>query len=149
MLKNNTIYLYIIFLTSLVSTLGSLYISEVIAFEPCTLCWFQRIFMYPIFVIGLVAFLSKDFKVYKYTLPLSVVGICFSTYQYLLQMGVIKELVECSSRIPCDGKYINYFGFITLPFLAGVAFLVIIISSFILYKKENKNLYPRHFNPAG
>ncbi|WP_082321816.1 disulfide bond formation protein B [Variovorax paradoxus] len=36
------------FLVAFASTLGSLFFSEVMKLEPCVLCWYQRIAMFPL-----------------------------------------------------------------------------------------------------
>ena len=136
MFKTKQIYLYFIFITALISTLGSLYYSEIVGFVPCKLCWFQRIFMYPITFVGLVGFISRDHKVFKYTLPLAITGILISSYHYLLQLGIISEGLNCTVGVPCEGRYVNYFGFITIPLMAWLGFIIIIISSIRLYKKS-------------
>ncbi len=72
-IENMTI---IAWLTSLVATLGSLYFSEIRLYEPCTLCWYQRIFMYPLVMILLIGIIKKDAKVALYSAALSAVGLC-------------------------------------------------------------------------
>ena len=83
--KVRPLLLLFAFTVSLVATLGSLFYSEVLGFEPCKLCWFQRILMYPQPVLYLVAFLSKKKDVFLFTLPLSIIGVVIASYHYLLQ----------------------------------------------------------------
>ena len=116
-------------LFALVATFGSLYFSEVMHFTPCRLCWFQRILMYPIALIGLVGILRRDRGVSTYILPLSITGIFVSSYHYLLQWGVIKQGTSCSATAPCTAWNIDWFGFISIPFLAMSAFLLITLST--------------------
>ena len=119
---------YLAFGTALVATLGSLYYSEVVGFIPCTLCWYQRILMYPLVLITLVGILTRDERLPHYVLPLSVLGLGFSTYHYLIQLGIIEHTSFCAVGIPCNARYVNYFGFVTIPFMAGAAFLIITVS---------------------
>ncbi|MFQ5460844.1 MAG: disulfide bond formation protein B, partial [Anaerolineae bacterium] len=77
--------LYVALAAAWTSMLGSLYFSEVRGFTPCTLCWYQRILMYPLAAILLVAIGRRDRGAHLYVLPLSVLGIGFSTYHYLIQ----------------------------------------------------------------
>jgi disulfide bond formation protein DsbB len=116
---------YLALVTALTAMLGSLYYSEIVGFIPCTLCWYQRILMYPLNLILLVGILKQDRGVFDYVLPLSVVGIGFSTYHYLIQLGVIAHSPACQVGIPCGLRYVNYFGFVTIPLMALVAFLII------------------------
>lgn len=126
---------------SLIATLGSLYFSEILKFIPCDLCWFQRIFMYPQVILLGLATIRKEYGIARYSLALSVIGGAISLYHYLLQKVPFfqSHTISCG-RIPCTGQYINWLGFITIPFLALVAFFLIsVLSIFIIRKvKEGK-----------
>lgn len=118
--------LYLAWLVAIVATIGSLYFSEVRNFVPCTLCWYQRILMYPLVVVLGVASYRMDRHAFAYALPLSVLGMFVSTFHYLEQTvpGFAAEAL-CSAGVPCSGRYIDWFGFITIPFLALIAFTII------------------------
>lgn len=123
------------------ATLGSLYFSEVRQYEPCELCWYQRILMYPLVLILGVAYVQKNAKIAVTTLTFSIIGFCISTYHYSIQkLDFMQEVAPACGRVSCTGEYINYLGFITIPFLALVAFVLIAISSVIILKsmKEEK-----------
>ena len=116
----------IAYLQSLIATLGSLYFSEILKYTPCTLCWYQRIAMYPIVVLLLISILTKDKNVYKYVLPLSITGTLISLYHNLLYYNIIKDnIIPCATGVSCTTRYVEYFGFITIPLLAFIAFNVI------------------------
>ncbi|WP_078432982.1 disulfide oxidoreductase [Metabacillus halosaccharovorans] len=118
---------------SLIATLGSLFFSEVLHYIPCTLCWYQRILMYPLTIILGVAFYYGERTVYKYVLPIAMIGMATSFYHYTLQkLPFMKKLEMCSSGIPCSGEYINVLGFITIPFLAFISFTIITINMLII-----------------
>jgi disulfide bond formation protein DsbB len=119
---------YLAFGAALVATLGSLYYSLIVGFVPCTLCWYQRIVMYPLTVVTLVGILKHDDQLPDYVLPLSVVGVGLSTYHYLIQLGVLAHPAACTVGVPCDARYVNYFGFVTIPLMALTAFVVISVS---------------------
>ncbi|WP_312125101.1 disulfide oxidoreductase [Lysinibacillus boronitolerans] len=129
--------LYFAWFVSLVAISGSLYFSEIRGFIPCDLCWFQRIFMYPLVVILGIGTFQSDISVKKFVLPLSVIGGVISFFHYLEQkvpgFGGIKP---CVSGVPCSAQYINWFGFITIPFLALIAFTLISICMVLLLKKS-------------
>ena len=118
---------YLAFAPALTAMLGSLYYSEIAGFVPCTLCWYQRILMYPLSLIILVGILKQDEYLPDYVLPFSVIGIGVSAYHYLIQRGVFAHPAACSVGIPCNLSYVNYFGFVTIPFMALVAFILITI----------------------
>ncbi len=111
---------------AIAALLGSLYFSEIAGFIPCELCWYQRILMYPITVILLVGIFHDDWLVPRYVLPLSIAGMGVSTYHYLIQNNIFGSTV-CSAGVSCAIRYINVFGFITIPFLALTAFTLITI----------------------
>lgn len=112
-----------------VAMLGSLYFSEIAGFVPCTLCWYQRILMYPLAAILLVALWRREEGVAWYVLPLSLLGAGFSTYHYLLQKTTLfGSGGVCRAGVPCTVAYINWFGFVTIPFLALTAFLIITLA---------------------
>jgi len=87
------------------ATLGSLYLSEILKFVPCTLCWYQRILMYPLAIILLVGLLRRDKGVFLYALPFSIMGIGVSTYHYLLQKtDLFTHSAVYNSGIPCPPR---------------------------------------------
>jgi disulfide bond formation protein DsbB len=134
----NAVYLILFQLT--LALLGSLFFSDVKGFEPCVLCWWQRIFMYSQIPIIIVALLKKESDIYKYTLTMSILGIIVSIYHNLLYTGIIKNEDFCTGGISCTSKYVEYFGFVTIPLLALMAFSVIITLSLIsrhYIKKQN------------
>jgi disulfide bond formation protein DsbB len=128
-IQKNAIKLILIQLT--LALFGSLYFSDVKGFEPCVLCWWQRIFMYSQIPVIIVALFKKEVDVYKYTLTLSTLGIIVSIYHNLLYTGIIKNNDFCTGGISCTSKYIEYFGFVTIPFLALISFVIIITLSII------------------
>ena len=113
------------FVVALVATLGSLYFSEIAGYVPCTLCWYQRILMYPLTVITLVGFIKQDEYLPNYVLPLAMLGMIISGYHYLVQLGAFGHPAACAVGIPCSLRYVNYFGFVTIPLLALTAFTLI------------------------
>ncbi|KAA0944359.1 disulfide bond formation protein B [Sporosarcina sp. ANT_H38] len=133
--------LILIWTVAFVATLGSLYFSEVRGYEPCTLCWYQRILMYPIVLISGVALFQKNVRIASTLAVFSIVGGSISLYHYGLQkITFLSESAPVCGNVSCTGQYINYLGFITIPFLALTAFLIILITSLFMMKwqKESK-----------
>ncbi len=125
---NRVAWIYLAWLVAIVATAGSLYFSEVRSFVPCALCWWQRILMYPLVVVLGVATFRQDAAVWRTALPLSVLGLGTSTYHYLVQkVPGFAPPASCASGVPCTAQYINWFGFVSISFLAGVAFLLITV----------------------
>jgi disulfide bond formation protein DsbB len=128
--ENNRDWLLIFsaWLIAAVSTLGSLFFSEVMELTPCVLCWYQRIFLFPLAIILLIGLFPLDKNVVKYALPLAIIGLLFTVYHCLLFFGVIPEnLQPCSQGVSCTDDNMELFGFLPIPLLALIAFLMIII----------------------
>lgn len=137
-LENLLLFMWTVALTA---TLGSLYFSEIRGYEPCDLCWYQRILMYPLVLILGIAYVQKNPRIAMTTLAFSVIGGCISVYHYSIQkLSFMQEAAPACGRVPCTGQYINYAGFITIPFLALIAFILIAITSVIVLRtiKEEK-----------
>jgi disulfide bond formation protein DsbB len=115
-------------LVAATATLGSLYFSEVANFTPCNLCWYQRIAMYPLAVILLIAAVRRDRGIRVYAVPLAAIGAGISTYHYLLErFPELESSTVCNPAIPCNFVWFEKLGFVTLPYMALSAFLLIIV----------------------
>ncbi len=127
---------------SLVATMGSLFFSEIMHFVPCSLCWYQRIFMYPLVFIFLGYLLYPDRSLFKYSFPLVFLGLLVSIYHNLLMLGIISEdLSPCIQGVPCTSEYIKWFGFINIPLLSLVAFSAIFVLLLMTRRKiRNENI---------
>ncbi|MGA9227926.1 MAG: disulfide oxidoreductase [Mesobacillus sp.] len=132
-------FLFAAWATSILAIFGSLYFSEIRQYEPCLLCWYQRILMYPFALILGIAVVKKDYRISLYTMAMSAVGALISIYHYSLQKVpfMADNAVTCG-RVPCTGQYINWLGFITIPFLALSAFIIIFTLSLIIWKKTKE-----------
>lgn len=120
--------LYAALLVAWVAMMGSLYFSEVAGYVPCTLCWYQRILMYPLAAILAIGLLRRDSHLPYLVLPFTLVGEGIAGYHYLLQKTeIFGRVATCSSGIPCTTTWINWFGFVTIAFLAMIGFLLITI----------------------
>ncbi len=130
---------YVAWVMAMVAMAGSLYASEIAHLPPCLLCWYQRILMYPLVVIIAVGILKKDKVLPFYVLPLSILGMGVAFYHYLLQRGIIPDsLAPCSLGVSCTTKYVEFFGFVTIPFLSLAAFtLITICMCYLLRRKDN------------
>ena len=131
--------IFIIFIISLAATLGSLYFSDILGYEPCKLCWYQRILMYPQVLLAGIAMMIKDKRITTYTLWLSVIGGLIALNHYILQITKV-SLIPCSAvgySASCSQYFTLQFGYITIPMMALTAFLLIIVLS-RMHKKINR-----------
>ena len=117
--------LWFVFVVAAIATTGSLYFSESAGFIPCELCWFQRICMYPLVLVLLPA-LAGDRRAAWYFLPLPIAGAGVSTYHLLVENGVVHQAQACLISAPggCATKWINEFGYVTIPTLALTGFVL-------------------------
>jgi len=133
-----------VFIVSLTATLGSLFFSEIAHFEPCKLCWFQRIFMYPLPILFLMALVRKETVIRIYALVLAIVGALIAAWHYFLQVGQmynidVEKLTNCSSvgySPSCASYFFLKFGYITIPMMSLSAFVLIILILLIKLKSE-------------
>lgn len=120
--------LLLAFVIALSATLSSLFYSEIAGYAPCTLCWYQRIFMYPEAILLGVAVFKKDKGIIDYSIALSFIGAVIAGYHYLLQIGMVSGL-PCSAvgySVSCVKLFVMQFGYITLPLMSFTAFLLMI-----------------------
>lgn len=109
------------------SMLGSLYYSEIADFEPCRYCWFQRIAMYPIVVVAGIATLRREGSARLTVAVLAGVGLLVSTWHWLIQHNPDwASEAACSITAPCTSAYVEEFGFVTIPWMAGSGFVLIL-----------------------
>lgn len=117
--------LWIAWFVAAVATAGSLWFSEYADFLPCRLCWFQRICMYPLAAILLVGALLKDRKAVLYAAPFPVFGLGVAAYHIYIENNPSAEGGGCKIGVPCSVKWIEEFGYVTIPVLAATAFTLI------------------------
>ncbi len=119
--------LLLCWLLTLASTLGSLFFSEVMGLDPCVLCWYQRIAMFPLVIILGVGLHSQDSRSVRYALPIACLGWLVALYHFLLYSGFIpKGLQPCGKDSACTQVQLELAGFITIPLLSLVAFSIIV-----------------------
>jgi disulfide bond formation protein DsbB len=118
--------LYIAFGQTVIATVGSLFFSEILKLTPCALCWLQRFFMYPLIVVLGLAIKGKLKRVQWWALPLSLGGMILAFFHALIYYGVIPESGKiCFTGVSCAARYVELFGFVSIPIMSLSAFGVI------------------------
>ena len=116
---------------------GSLFFSEVMDFAPCSLCWYQRIFMYPLVIVLGIGLFPVDRSAVRYGLPLAVGGWLTAAYHTLLYEGVIPEtLSPCSKGVSCKEEYIELLGFLSIPALSLGVFTGVVGALLVLRRRQ-------------
>ena len=136
----NWMLLFLCWLLVSVSTTISLFFSSVLEYEPCVLCWYQRICLFPlIFIFAAGLFPAFDKSVIKYALPLTIAGGLTALYHTLLYAGIIPENIQpCSQGVSCTEKYIELFGFISIPMMSFFAFSTLVAILLFLKRRTSK-----------
>jgi len=130
---------FLAWLLASVSTLGALFLSQVMGIAPCVLCWYQRIFMFPLVFVLAAGLFPFDARLVRYALPLAVVGWTIALFHVLVVAGVVPEdLRPCAQGIPCKDQQIEWFGFVTIPLLSLIAFTLIGLLLLLTYFKASK-----------
>ncbi len=107
------------------ATIGSLYLSEGAGYDPCRLCWIQRGFMYPAAVLLVVAVIVRARWAALGAGALAAIGLPVALFHRLDQavggFGAVCELAN-----PCSSRWLDHFGFMTIPTMAASGFVAIV-----------------------
>ncbi|MBK5266257.1 MAG: disulfide bond formation protein B [Acidimicrobiia bacterium] len=120
---------------AITAMLGSLYYSEVAGYVPCQLCWYQRIAMYSLAIILFIAAVRRDEGIAIYGLSLSVLGFGISMYHYYAQLFPRSD--TCGPDASCSVRWVDVFGFVSIPLMAGAGFFGIAASMLYLLKARS------------
>jgi disulfide bond formation protein DsbB len=126
-------------LVALAATLGALFIGEVMLMLPCQLCWYQRIFMFPLVLVLGMACWSDDRRGAVYALPLALVGAAIAGYHTLLVAGLIPQAwIPCSAGVSCADQKVEILNGIPIPWLALAAFVAIAVLLTLFLRKTSR-----------
>jgi disulfide bond formation protein DsbB len=124
--------IWLAWLVAATAMTGSLYFSEVAGLVPCTLCWYQRIAMYPLAIILLIAALRRDLGIRPYATALAAIGAVIALYHVLLQRLPGLPSGTCSLEAPCTAIQLERFGFVTIPVMALIGFISVLVLLWIV-----------------
>ena len=137
------------FAVAAVATAGSLYFSESAGYVPCRLCWFQRIAMYPIALVALVALLRRDRAARWYIVPMAVIGAGISAYHVLIEWGWLDDSEACALFGPsCADVWFEAFGFVTLALMALAGFVSVIVLNTVSFDPVDPEENSCHLSDA-
>lgn len=119
--------MFIAWLIATISTLGALFLGEIMGYTPCVLCWYQRIAMFPLVFVLAAGLFPFDRRVIRYALPLALAGLTLAAFHMALIAGWIPESIKpCQQGVPCSDVQVTWFGFVTIPLLSVFSFLAVI-----------------------
>jgi disulfide bond formation protein DsbB len=124
------------------ATVGSLYFSEVADFVPCEMCWFQRIAMYPIAVLGVIASFRRDRSVLPYVAVLASLGLVASIYHIGIQLFP-EQSTFCDVANPCSAQWVEGLGWMSIPQMAGLSFAAIIALTVVSIRTPHTDTPPK------
>jgi disulfide bond formation protein DsbB len=130
--------LWLAFGVAATATAGSLYLSEVAGFVPCSLCWYQRIAMYPLVVLLGLAAWRRDSGIRLYVAPLATIGALIAAYHVALERVPTLPSGACSLDAPCTVIWFERFGFVTIPVMALVGFLSILALVVVALRPDDR-----------
>jgi disulfide bond formation protein DsbB len=128
---------WIAFIIAATAMSSSLYYSAIANFPPCDFCYYQRIAMYPLALILLIAGITNDRKSFRYVIPITLIGLTLSGYHYQLQLFP-EQASSCAPAIPCYTQWVDQFGFVSIPFMAGSGFLAILALHIALWRANRE-----------
>lgn len=123
---------------AVLSTAGSLTYAIAYDFTPCELCWYQRIAMYPLVLVLGVGTMRGDAGVWRYAVPLSVVGLVIAVYHVAIQWQPTLDVGACTTGVPCSGRYVAVFGYVSIPTMAAAAFALITVLMMLVRHLERE-----------
>lgn len=130
--------LYGALITAWIATMGSLYLSEVSGFTPCTLCWYQRILMYPLAGLLTLGIMRRDHHLPHLVLPFSLLGQGVAVYHFLLQKTpLFGAPSSCGVGVTCTTVWVDWYGFITIPLMAMLGFMAITTGMLMVIASES------------
>lgn len=131
---------YAAWLIALIACLGSLFFGEVMKLPPCSLCWYQRICLYPLTVVIGVGIALRDKNLVYYAMPLAAAGLGFAAYHNLIYYGVVSEaLSPCAQGVPCSSRQLELWGFLTIPLMALLGFVGILFCLVTHRHRQRRN----------
>jgi disulfide bond formation protein DsbB len=138
-------YLKVCFLISSIATIGSLYLSEGLGLLPCKLCWLQRIFMYPLPLLIIIAMIYKDRMINKYIITISSIGGVIAFYHVAIQNINLHSSFCTFGKSDCSTVLLKVGGIFTIPMLSLIAFTLILICGLLIPKTDEvKEVALRH-----
>ena len=121
------------------ATTGSLFFSSVMELQPCALCWYQRIALFPLVLVLAVGLFPFDGRAVRYALPLALAGWLVAGYHNLVYLGFIPERLQpCSQGVSCSDKNLDLFGFVSIPLLSWLGFSAIVALLVVLHRRSSQ-----------
>ncbi|MDP1525168.1 MAG: disulfide bond formation protein B [Rhodocyclaceae bacterium] len=121
--------LFLAWLVAATATLSALFLGEIVGLPICSMCWYQRIVMFPLAIILPIGlFPDLDRRLIRAGLALAVPGLLLALYHQGIVSGIVPERIQpCRQGVPCSETVVSWFGFVTIPLLSIVAFTTLVV----------------------
>lgn len=97
----------------------SLIYQYVFGYEPCILCWYQRIAIFPIAISAWLTDIRKNSPFQKQVLVLATIGILIAALHVFVDMFPGAGVDVCGAAgASCLVRYVYQFGYITIPMMS-------------------------------
>jgi hypothetical protein len=109
------------------SAIGSFIYEYGFGYEPCLLCWYQRIAIFGIAILSFTGDIRANKTLQKQVLIFSTLGILVALLHNYTDI-VPNTMDICGAGPSCLKRYIHEFGYITIPMMS----LTTLVSGFVL-----------------
>lgn len=133
-----TYFLFAAWLISCGVLIGSLYMSEVLNYQPCTLCWCQRICLFPLPILLGIALYKGFLGIALYAIPFPLLAFGFSSYQVLLSFfPSFQKIHTCSAAGSCLFAAPPFFGTLSPAMISTGASFTMIVFLILSYQRKS------------
>jgi len=83
--------------------------------------------MYPLAILLIWFTVRRSERIAFVTVPLAAIGGAIAIYHWLYERWPALDTGVCSKEVPCNAVWFEYFGFVTLAFMAFTGFFATIV----------------------
>lgn len=122
--------LYWCWIVVLIGCAVSIYYGEILMIEPCRMCWYQRMALFPLGLILGIGLYRNDRSMVFYALPLSIFGAAVA---FLQAIGIHFPFLRVC-RKECANSVFSILGVVTFPDLSAFGLIGITVILFLTFR---------------
>lgn len=100
------------------AAIGSFIYQYGFGYEPCLLCWYQRIAIIPTAILAWTTNIRKNTLLQRQVLILSILGLAVALFHIYIDISPTAADV-CGAGPSCLVRYVYEFGYITIPVMSA------------------------------